>query len=197
MTAHWTRLYRLGAREVAASIDFAHGRLDIVTDHTAHEYECRPVPGGRLCLVEGNRVHAGHAVRRGDRVWVHLGGRTWVLEVARRPQVGGAAATATDIARGGEIRSPMTGTVRSVPVSPGTVVTRGQILVMVEAMKMEHALKSPRDGTVATVHCTEGDLVDSEQLLVRLADEATSKSISEDDSGDAGETAGPGDETGR
>jgi 3-methylcrotonyl-CoA carboxylase alpha subunit len=193
MSAPWTRLYRLGAREVSASIEYAHGRLDIVTENAAHSYECRPAPGGGLCLVEGNRIHAGHAVRRGDRIWIHLGGRTLVLEVARRPRPGGAAATAAEIARGGEVRSPMTGTVRSVPVTTGQVVIRGQVLAMVEAMKMEHALKSPRGGTVASIHCAEGDLVDSDQLLVRLADEAIPGSAAGEDAGGAGDAAGPGD----
>lgn len=170
MTAHWTRLYRRGEHEVPASIDFEHGRLGIVTEHETHEYECRPVPGDRLCLVEGLRVHAGFVRRRGDQIWIHLDGRTVVLEVARQPRPGGVAAAAADVTRGGEIRAPMTGTVRSVLVKPGASVTRGQILVMVEAMKMEHALKASRDGTIATVHCVEGELVDLEQVLVRLAD---------------------------
>lgn len=172
MTAHWTRLYRLGELELPASIDFRHGRLDIVTEHTAREYECRPVPGGGLCLVEGARVHAGYAVRRGDRVWIHTGGSTVVLDVARRPRAGSAPPPATP-AQSSEVRSPMTGTVRAVAVEPGVTVRRGQVLVTVEAMKMEHALKSPRDGTVAAVTCAAGELVDVEQLLVRLADDAS------------------------
>jgi geranyl-CoA carboxylase alpha subunit len=170
MTAHWTRLYRRGEHETPVSVDFDHGRLGIVTEHAAHEYECRPVPGDRLCLVEGHRVHAGFVRRRGDQVWIHLAGRTLVLEVARRPRAGGVAAATAEVARSGEIRSPMTGTVRSVLVTPGASVTRGQVLVMVEAMKMEHALKASRDGTIATVHCVEGELVDLEQVLVRLAE---------------------------
>jgi biotin carboxyl carrier protein len=170
MTAHWTGLYRRGKHETPVSIDFDHGRLDVVTEHEAHEYECRPVPGDHLCLVEGHRIHAGFARRQGDRVWTHLAGRTLLIEVARRPRPGGVAAAIAGVAHSGEIRAPMTGTVRSVPVTPGASVTRGQILVMVEAMKMEHALKASRDGTIATVHCVEGELVDLEQVLVRLAD---------------------------
>jgi geranyl-CoA carboxylase alpha subunit len=170
MTAHWTRLYRLGTHETPVSIDFARGRLGIVTEHVAHEYECRPVPGDRLCLVEGPKIHTGFARRRGDQVWIHYAGRTLVLEVARRTRAGGVAAVAAEVTRAGEIRAPMTGTVRSLPVTPGAAVTRGQIIVVVEAMKMEHALKATRDGVVATVHCVEGELVDREQLLARLAD---------------------------
>jgi acetyl-CoA/propionyl-CoA carboxylase biotin carboxyl carrier protein len=65
------------------------------------------------------------------------------------------------------VRSPMPGTVVSVPVSDGDTVTRGQALVSVEAMKMEHQLLAPLDGTV---HLTTrpGDLVKADQVLATI-----------------------------
>ncbi|MDQ0924198.1 acetyl-CoA/propionyl-CoA carboxylase biotin carboxyl carrier protein [Pseudarthrobacter sp. W1I19] len=65
------------------------------------------------------------------------------------------------------VRSPMPGTVVSVPVSDGDAVTTGQVLVSVEAMKMEHQLLAPLNGTV---HLTTrpGDLVKADQVLATI-----------------------------
>lgn len=66
------------------------------------------------------------------------------------------------------VRSPMTGRVVVLPVQVGDVVHKGQALVVVEAMKMEHTLKAPCDGTVVKVSCQVGQLVEGGQDLVDL-----------------------------
>jgi 3-methylcrotonyl-CoA carboxylase alpha subunit len=66
----------------------------------------------------------------------------------------------------GRLAAPMPGTVVQVLVAPGDVVTSGQPLVVVEAMKMEHAIKAPADGTVTAIHFKVGDAVaDGADLL--------------------------------
>jgi acetyl-CoA/propionyl-CoA carboxylase biotin carboxyl carrier protein len=65
------------------------------------------------------------------------------------------------------VRSPMPGTVVSVPVSDGDAVTTGQVLVSVEAMKMEHQLLAPLDGTVH-LSTRPGDLVKADQVLATI-----------------------------
>jgi 3-methylcrotonyl-CoA carboxylase alpha subunit len=62
----------------------------------------------------------------------------------------------------------MTGKVVRVVVCPGTAVRRNDVLVVLEAMKMEYRLSAPRDGTVESVRCQEGELVDLDHLLVTL-----------------------------
>jgi len=68
------------------------------------------------------------------------------------------------------LRAPMTGRVVVVAVAPGDAVTKGQTLVAVEAMKMEHAIKAPREGVVDRVACRVGDQVDTGQDLIALRD---------------------------
>lgn len=65
------------------------------------------------------------------------------------------------------VRSPMPGTVVSVPVTDGAEVTAGQVLVSVEAMKMEHQLLAPLDGTVH-LSARPGDLVKADQVLATV-----------------------------
>ena len=55
-----------------------------------------------------------------------------------------------------------------VSVKPGAQVKAGDALVVLEAMKMEIALRAPHDGVVAAVNCREGELVQPETVLVEL-----------------------------
>jgi acetyl/propionyl-CoA carboxylase alpha subunit len=80
------------------------------------------------------------------------------------------AAHADDEAGGdGQVLAPMPGRIAHVAVAAGQAVTRGQPLVTLEAMKMEHALAAPFDGVVEEVRAAVGDQVSEGALLVRLA----------------------------
>jgi biotin carboxyl carrier protein len=66
------------------------------------------------------------------------------------------------------ITAPMPGLVVKVNCTPGDSVEKGQILVIVEAMKMENQMRSPFTGRVKRVTCKGGDRVDANQVLVEL-----------------------------
>ncbi len=74
---------------------------------------------------------------------------------------GTGQATAAD----GAILAPMPGKVIAVDVSEGETVTAGQRLMVLEAMKMEHALTAPFDGTVTELNASEGAQVQVEAVL--------------------------------
>jgi len=80
-----------------------------------------------------------------------------------------AAADAAEA--GGVIKAPMPGKVLAVNVKPGDAVTKGQALVVLEAMKMEHALAAPRDGAIGEVSVEAGTQVAEGDVLVALAEE--------------------------
>ncbi|MDB5423855.1 MAG: bccA [Phenylobacterium sp.] len=77
-------------------------------------------------------------------------------------------ADAIDAASDGQIRSPMPGKVTQLSVKPGDVVVKGQALVTLEAMKMEHALAAPFDGTVEALSVALGDQVSEGATLIKL-----------------------------
>src|SRR5207249_9790645 len=68
----------------------------------------------------------------------------------------------------GRLTAPMPGRVVELLVRPGEAVRRGQPLLVVEAMKMEHTIAAPRDGTVAAVNFATGDLVEEGVELIAL-----------------------------
>ena len=64
------------------------------------------------------------------------------------------------------VEAPMTGKIVSIETNPGAQVTTGDVLVIMEAMKMEYRLKAPKDGQIKTIHCRETELVDLGTILV-------------------------------
>lgn len=73
-----------------------------------------------------------------------------------------------DMAGGDTVDAPMPGLVKEVSVAPGKTVAAGERLVILEAMKMEHALAAPRGGVVAEVVAQVGDQVAAGAALIRL-----------------------------
>lgn len=72
-------------------------------------------------------------------------------------------------AAGEKIAAPMPGTIVSVNVSEGQSVKSGDVLVVLEAMKMENEIKAPSDGTITSVAVSKGESVDTGATLVTLA----------------------------
>ena len=75
-------------------------------------------------------------------------------------------------AGGDTVTAPMPGRIIDVRVQPGGAVQRGDVLLVLEAMKVQMRLTAPRDGTVARVGATVGDLVDDGAVLVAYAPDA-------------------------
>ena len=89
---------------------------------------------------------------------------------APAPKAAPAAAPKAAAPAGGQaISAPMPGTILSVNVTPGQAVKKGDVLVMLEAMKMENEIMAPTDGTVGAVNVTKGQSVQSGDVLLTLA----------------------------
>ena len=114
----------------------------------------------RIERTDGTQV-AAYAAAEGQRTWVFINGETFIVAPpSRRP------AAAQDAA---SLAAPMPATVTQIHVTAGQAVDAGDVLITLEAMKMELAIKSPRAGVVQAVGCTTGDLVQPGVALVTLA----------------------------
>lgn len=88
---------------------------------------------------------------------------------AAAPKAAPAPAAAPAGAAGAvAVTAPMPGKILGVKASAGQAVKRGQVLLILEAMKMENEIVAPQDGTVASVNCRKGDVVNVGDLLVSL-----------------------------
>jgi len=118
-------------------------------------------PGRVRARIDGDSLEAGWRVE-GQQGYVFLAGRAKAYSrIADRD----VQRSATDA---GSLKSPMPGQVIQVLVTAGTQVRRGQPLMIVEAMKMEHTVVAPGDGVVETVSFATGDRVEEGAQLLRL-----------------------------
>lgn len=89
---------------------------------------------------------------------------------APAPAAAPAAPKAAPAAAGSvKVDAPMPGNILDVKVSNGASVKAGQVLVILEAMKMENEIVAPQDGTVASVNVNKGDTVEAGQTIITLA----------------------------
>ena len=92
-----------------------------------------------------------------------------VAPVASAPAAAPAAPVAPAAPAGGvKVTAPMPGTILSVNVTVGQKVTKGQAVVILEAMKMENEIPAPQDGTVASIAVEKGASVETGSLLITL-----------------------------
>ncbi|MFT5630782.1 MAG: 3-methylcrotonyl-CoA carboxylase alpha subunit [Gammaproteobacteria bacterium] len=102
-----------------------------------------------------------HAVLHGDQISV-FGPQTITFTRPNPLDRGGVTVG------GDTVAAPMPGLIHDVAVTTGDLVTQGQLLVVLEAMKMEHILRAPRDGTVQSVSAVTGGQVSAGDVLVAL-----------------------------
>jgi 3-methylcrotonyl-CoA carboxylase alpha subunit len=117
----------------------------------------------RTVAVEAGDELEGVATAHGDTMLVFSAGQAFAFTL---PGSGGGAAGGA--ASDGTLLSPMPGRVIALEVRQGDRVTKGQKLLTLEAMKMEHSLVAPFDGVVAELNAAEGAQVTEGTLLVRV-----------------------------
>jgi biotin carboxyl carrier protein len=175
----------MAATRLVARVDNEEVRLEVQPDgHVRLEsvpgasFQVTSVRDGEYLVCEGKPDAASPTQGARDpsvrqwRVWVagppearsvYVGGEVIELEIApegsrRRGGRAGADTTA----------APMPATVVEIFVGPGQEVRHGDVLLKLEAMKMELPLRAPRDGRVAAVRCTPGELVQPGVPLVEM-----------------------------
>jgi len=113
-----------------------------------------------LVITEEGKRRRVPAVRNGKRAWVGWPGAA--KEFGKQNAFAGKS-KADDA-----IVAPMTGKVLDVAVRVGDQVAHGDVLLVLEAMKMEYRLTAPHDGQIEKISCAEGELVDMGVVLVKI-----------------------------
>ncbi len=164
-------------RKVVLTSDGANTRVDVDgTEYVVTQLPVRPgetqegaVVVNQVTLRTRFTLAAGPG-QAADTVWLTDGG--WSLPIRRLGreeilQTNLASTARADGAADPEVRTPMPGTVIAVNVADGEHVQEGQVLLSVEAMKMEHQLTAAIAGTVA-INLGPGDLVSANQIVARI-----------------------------
>ncbi|MGH9055889.1 MAG: acetyl/propionyl/methylcrotonyl-CoA carboxylase subunit alpha [Acidimicrobiales bacterium] len=141
----------------------SRARRDGAFDFDGEVVRLYGVEGGWVDFEVDGRRHRRHVVREGTTVWAQ--GPDGDVRLESRPLFPEAG---SEVAVPGGLRAPMPGKVISVDVSAGEEVTEGQLLLIVEAMKMEHRVEAPHAGVVTEVTAHAGDQVAGGDLLVVL-----------------------------
>ncbi|MEP4031283.1 acetyl/propionyl/methylcrotonyl-CoA carboxylase subunit alpha [Roseibium polysiphoniae] len=180
-TDAWDRLagWRMwSASRQYALLDIADERLDVEVHAlgnrrfsvhlggTPRDFQLVSLEDGAIVFdCDGVRKRAAIALAR-DAVIVFFDGHAHRIGLPDRLADEDEAASAGD-----QVIAPMPGLVKILNAKVGDTVAKGQPLVVLEAMKMEHTLKAPRDGVVAEVMAAEGEQVQDGTVLVALAEE--------------------------
>jgi 3-methylcrotonyl-CoA carboxylase alpha subunit len=147
-----------------------HYRRDVyVLELGDRRMEARAERGGDGALIlqlDGVRSRVS-ALHRGREVTILAGGAAW-----RLTHLDPLAPELEEDASAGRLTAPMPGRVLDVLVAPGARVKRGQALMVLEAMKMEHTIAAPADGVVARVPYAAGDLVEEGAMLLAFEEES-------------------------
>jgi propionyl-CoA carboxylase alpha chain len=159
------------ARLPAQQVKLRHGEEEVTVHYSQQRDGSFKLDGDRVAHVhawsdneidvevDGRRTRS-RVTRRGDVLYVQVPRGTVELHVVPRFTVPG-----TDAPAGGFV-APMPGVVLDVRVNTGDHVTKGQTLIVLEAMKMEHHMNAPEDGVVAEVRVHQGQQVENGALLL-------------------------------
>ena len=121
-------------------------------------------------LIVDGRSHEAY-VREADDEWqVLLRGRLYPVKVEDEREKRLRVAAGGGVAESGEfhLKAPMPGLVVAVPVEEGQEVKKGQVILILESMKMQNELKSPRDGIVNRIKVKAGESVEQKQALLSV-----------------------------
>ena len=147
-----------GRREWLASVD---GSV-VTIEGVEGAFTLTARPDGRWAIEHAGHTDTAITAKSPEGVWIGIGGSgsEW--------QARSASSRARHATTNDEVRAPMSATVVRVPVTAGQQVAEGDILVVVEAMKMEMPLRATHAAVVRAVHCREGELVQAASILVEL-----------------------------
>jgi len=172
---HW------GAGEVPLSLSLAGQPLElsvfagrdgyrIVIEGRQIELD-RPVTktaqtGQHISFVTAGRRYSGQAIWHDEKLVVICGG-----EQASFEKISAMAASHAH-SHDGRIAAPMSSVIKAVNITKGQQIKTGDVLVLVEAMKMEYPLTAPFDGIIDDISCSIGDAVTDGQILIQISQQA-------------------------
>ena len=143
----------------------------VSVDGKLYEVDFESVSGQPVySLIVDGKSHEGYVAQSEDTWQVLLRGRLYPILVEDEREKRLRSAAGSGVAETGEfhLRAPMPGLVVAIPVEEGQAIQKGQVLLILESMKMQNELKAPRDGTIGRVRVKPGETVEQKQTLLSV-----------------------------
>ncbi len=158
--------YQAGQQTVEVTLERNGDNFRAQVNGVEYAVEVLDRQPGVLSLRLDGRPLTFYWAQDGSRKWISQGGCTYWLD----PPAQRASQRSSEVDGNTAIRAPMPAQVRAVQVASGDSVERGQVLLLLEAMKMEIQVKSPAAGRVNRLLAAAGQTVDRDQLLVEIGE---------------------------
>jgi geranyl-CoA carboxylase alpha subunit len=144
--------------------------LTCIAGDETYQLDVESLHDGLLCIIDRGIRQRCQYQRHGDFLYLQAFGQSWpIRDITHQPAAGSNGAGS------GHILASMDGAIIDVLAEPGQRISQGDILAILEAMKMEHPVKADRDGIVSSVLTKKGDQVKRNQLLVEISAEEEAK----------------------
>ena len=155
----------VGGAAVRCSVDRQQDQFVVRVNGITHHLQLLEAEHDLFRLSSAGRTQIVRTARGETRNFLHIDGYTLDYERSATPGAPGSASRAVtpDI-----LAAPMPGAVTQVLVKTGDRVVRGQPLVIIEAMKMEHVIRAQRAGSIRAVHARAGDQVDGGVTVIEM-----------------------------
>src|ERR1041384_4701459 len=144
----------------------------VSVDGKLYEVDFESVSGQPVySLIVDGRSHESYIYQGEEENWqVLLRGRLYPVTVEDEREKRLRAAAGGGVAETGEfhLRAPMPGLVVAIPVTEGQQVKRGQVILILESMKMQNEIKAPRDGVIGRIRVKAGETVEQKQTLLSV-----------------------------
>jgi biotin carboxyl carrier protein len=144
----------------------------VSVDGKVYEVDFESVSGQPVySLIVDGRSHEAYIYQGEDDNWqVLLRGRLYPTSVEDEREKRLRAAAGGGVAETGEfhLRAPMPGLVVAIPVTEGQAIKKGQVILILESMKMQNEIKAPRDGVIGRIRVKPGETVEQKQTLLSV-----------------------------
>ncbi len=143
----------------------------VSVDGKVYEVDFESVSGQPVySLIVDGRSHESYIYQGEDNWQVLLRGRLYPVTVEDEREKRLRAAAGGGVIETGEfhLRAPMPGLVVTIPVTEGQAVKKGQVILILESMKMQNEIKAPRDGVIGRIRVKAGETVEQKQTLLSV-----------------------------
>ncbi|MCC7460386.1 MAG: hypothetical protein IT286_03695, partial [Proteobacteria bacterium] len=117
----------------------------------------------KFSVVLGETTLEGYVIETLSSYWISIHGSTFVVQKTEKSYEEDAQTTSN------VIRAPMTGTIVNVLTQEGASVKKHDVLIEMEAMKMQYKIEALQDGVIAKLNCTPKEIVEQDSILIEMA----------------------------